>query len=293
MNTRDLAYFAQLVELRNFTQVAAHFGVTQPTITLALKRLEDEFDARLIHRDTSHTRLTVTTAGRQLYQHAQAITRELALAHTEIDHLREEKIRFGLPPIIGNYYFPKIAAKLVTVGLTEQLMTQGGGSGTLLTMVQNGSLDIALLGHSGPLSAPGLTVTQLAQAPFRIVVPAGHPLAQQKSLAFTALADQPFVVLDEGYVHARAFRWFTQTAGVRPNIVYRSNDVGVVKQMIKQGVGIGFLTQIAITAADGLVAIPIAQTDQPRFTISVVHRTEQVMTPLLTTFADLLTHSQK
>jgi Transcriptional regulator len=50
MNTRDLEYFVKLVEIKNFSQVAAHFSVTQPTITMALKRLEDQFTIQLIQR---------------------------------------------------------------------------------------------------------------------------------------------------------------------------------------------------------------------------------------------------
>lgn len=289
MNTRDLAYFVQLVDLGNFTQAARHFGVTQPTITQAVKRLEDEFGVTLIHRDQSHAALTVTPAGRQLYRHAQTIGRELTLAQTEIDHLQEEKIRFGLPPIIGTYYFPKIAGRLVAAGLTEHLVTQSGGSDTLLAMLKNGSIDIALLGSSGPLTVPGLTVTPLASAPFTIVVPAGHPLAQQSALSFAELADQPFVVLAEGFVHDQALRWFTAADSIRPNIVYRSGDVGTVKQMIAQGVGIGFLTAMAVAPADGLVTIPIRQPDQPRFTISAVRRTDLVLSPTLRAFQDELT----
>lgn len=292
MNTRDLAYYVQLVELGNFTRVADQFGVTQPTITLAIKRLEDEFGMTLIHRDQSHAALTVTAAGQQLYRHARTIGQELALTHTEIAHLKEEKIRFGLPPIIGNYYFPKIAGRLVAVGLTEHLLTQSGGSDTLLAMLQNGSIDIALLGSSGLLDVPGLAVTPLTDAPFSIVVPPKNLLANQAQVAVSALADQPFVVLNEGFVHDRALRWFTRAADIRPNIVYRSGDVGLVKQMIAQGVGIGFLTKMAVAPADDLVTLPISQAGQPRFVISVAHRADLVLSPMMQALKKILTTAQ-
>jgi DNA-binding transcriptional LysR family regulator len=280
VNTRDLAYYVQLVELGNFTRVADQFGVTQPTITLAIKRLEDEFGVTLIHRDQSHAALTVTAAGQQLYRHARTIGQELALTHTEIAHLKEEKIRFGLPPIIGNYYFPKIAGRLVAAGLTEHLLTQSG------------SIDIALLGSSGPLDVPGLAVTPLTDAPFSIVVPPKNLLANQAQVAVAALADQPFVVLNEGFVHDRALRWFTRAADIRPNIVYRSGDVGLVKQMIAQGVGIGFLTKMAVAPADDLVTLPISQAGQPRFVISVAHRADLVLSPMMQALKKILTTAQ-
>ncbi|WP_225350711.1 LysR family transcriptional regulator [Lacticaseibacillus camelliae] len=108
MNTRDLEYFEALTKIKNFSQVAAEFGVTQPTITMALKRLETHFGIQLIDRDQSHARITVTPAGEKLAGHVQVITAELTAAEAELARARSGKIRFGLPPIIGNYYFPTL-----------------------------------------------------------------------------------------------------------------------------------------------------------------------------------------
>jgi DNA-binding MarR family transcriptional regulator len=77
MNTRDLEYFVALCDEKNFSQVAKQFGVTQPTITLALKRLESQFAIQLIDRDQSHGSLTITPAGQQLYQRAKVVGKQL------------------------------------------------------------------------------------------------------------------------------------------------------------------------------------------------------------------------
>ena len=54
MNTRDLQYFAMLVKLKNYTQVAKYFNVSQPSITQAIRRLEQEFDTKLVRKDRVH-----------------------------------------------------------------------------------------------------------------------------------------------------------------------------------------------------------------------------------------------
>ncbi|WP_175265169.1 LysR family transcriptional regulator [Lacticaseibacillus nasuensis] len=110
MNTRDLAYFAALTKVKNFSQVAHQFGVTQPTITMALKRLEAHFGIQLIDRDQSHGQVTVTPAGVVLASHVRVITAELAAAEAELARARSGKIRFGLPPIIGNFLFSNAGA---------------------------------------------------------------------------------------------------------------------------------------------------------------------------------------
>ena len=80
MNIKDIKYYCSLVEEKNFSKVAEIFKVSQPTITMAIKRLEKEFDAPFFIRDQSHRELRITTAGEQFYMHAQAILTEIEVA---------------------------------------------------------------------------------------------------------------------------------------------------------------------------------------------------------------------
>ncbi|WP_461214935.1 LysR family transcriptional regulator [Lacticaseibacillus sp. GG6-2] len=288
MNTRDLEYFVALVEQKNFSQVATHFGVTQPTITIALKRLEKHFAIQLIDRDQSHGHLAVTPAGQQLYDRARAINTQLHLAEKELQAARQPKIRFGLPPINGSFYFPTLAPKLVAAGLMPRLETIEAGSQSLLQSLRAGDLDIALLGSDGPLIAPELNVQPLTDSPFTIVVPKSHPLANQSTLTFDQVATAPFVSLSAGFVHAQAFAWFSRSTGVTPQIVYRTTNVTLLKQLIQTGVGIALLTAMAVLPQDGLVALPLRATGQPRFCISVVTRRGQRQTPAMTQLLQII-----
>lgn len=112
MNFKDLEYFQRLVREKNFTKVANAFHVSQPTITYAVKRLEDELGTQLVYRDQSHKQLIITQAGLILSRHISNILKEVTIAVTEIDRLKEETLDFGLPPIIGNFYFPKLSSYL-------------------------------------------------------------------------------------------------------------------------------------------------------------------------------------
>lgn len=288
MNTRDLEYFVKLVEVKNFSRVADHFKVAQPTITMALKRLETHFEVQLIHRDQSHGLLTVTTAGQQLYQRAQIIITQMKLAEVELSRTRNSKVRLGLPPILGNYYFPQIARSLIGQGLMNQIDTVEAGSDDLFEKIKHGDLEIALLGSSGSKKDDGLDITQIASTPFSVIVPKDHPLAQRRSVMFAELEQYPFVLLSSGFIHVQAFRWFTKASGTDPNVVYRTTDVAMLKSMIKQGVGIGFLTDIAITPEDGLAEIRLDDEQQPQFVISVVHRKNQVLLPAVQQLKQIL-----
>jgi len=154
MNTKDLDYFHQLILQKNFSKVANFFNVSQPTITTALKRLETDFNTKLMIRDRVHNELTPTASGEQLAEHAEIILRQLNIAHQEIHNLTQQQIVLGLPPIIENHYFPKIAAKLADNELLASIQTVEGGSIALREAVRNGRVDMALLGSVEPLPSP-------------------------------------------------------------------------------------------------------------------------------------------
>ncbi len=128
MNIKELRYYHDLVIQKNFSKVATHFGVAQPTITMAIQRLERELGAPLFIRSQSHHDLTVTASGLQFDQHVQTILRELEVAHQELSRAKQERIRFGLPPIIGNYFFPAYTPALLAAGLLQRLEVEDHGS---------------------------------------------------------------------------------------------------------------------------------------------------------------------
>lgn len=280
MNTRDFEYFVQLVDLKSFSAVAKVFRVSQPTVSLSLKRLEEQYGIELIHRDRSHNTLTVTAAGEQLATHARSILSELRQTQQDLDALQVTTVRLGLPPIIGNYYFPKLIPHLVNNGSMDHLQTIEGGSGNLLKRLRAGELDMALLGSVGPLVADDLQVEQLFARPFAIIAAPQRKVGQDGAVAFAQLVGEPFVALGEQYVHAQAFRALNHSAGLRQRVVFRSDDVSLIKTMVHQDVGIALLTDLAVTPEDHLQLIRLTDPGQPLFTVSLVRRQNQLTTPM-------------
>lgn len=288
MNTRDIEYYVQIVKQKNFTKVAKYFQVSQPTITYALQRLEKELGAALITRDRSHHELIITPAGKQLFLHAQSILQEIKMAKAEITQLQKKKLRFGMPPIIGNEYFPKLSSYFIKHQLMEQIEITDGGSRDLYGMIHEGRIDLAVLGSTQPIVDQKLEVELLLDKRFMIVVSKNHPLAQYELLSFKDLIDEQFVLLNEHYVHPAAFTKLSKQAHIEPKIVYQSNDLTILKSMIRENIGIGFLTEIAIHPEDNLVAIPLSEDIQPRFLISLAKRVQQITTPLQEKVIDVI-----
>ena len=280
MNTRDIEYNVQIVKQKNFTKVAKYFQVSQPTITYALKRLEKELDAVLITRDRSHHELVITPAGKQLFIHAQSILQEIKMAKAEITQLQKKKLRFGMPPIIGNEYFPKLSSYFIKSQLMDQIEITDGGSRDLYGMIHQGRIDLAILGSTQPIIDQKLEIELLLDKRFMIVVAPTHPFADRQTISFSDLIAEQFVLLNEHYVHPAAFKKLAKQAHIEPKVVYQSNDLAILKSMIRENIGIGFLTEIAIHPEDHLVSIPLSDQLQPHFLISLAKRTQQIPTPL-------------
>ena len=272
MNLKDLEYFQQVVIYRNFTEAARAHHVSQPTVTYAIKRLEEELETKLIIRNQAHHSSIITEAGKILSAHITKIMKEISVARTEISRLSDEKIKCGLPPIIGNYYFPKLSVRLLEQGFMQNIDIVNGGSRDLYRLLKNGRIDMAILGSTEAVNDPELISKLLVEKRFMIVVSPKHPLAKRKSVAFSELKKEKFVLFNEHYVHPSGFNKLVKQADFDPTIVYQNSDLNILKGMIREQVGIGFLAELAVHESDNLVMIPIEDEPQPHFMISVVTR---------------------
>ncbi|MDK1731998.1 LysR family transcriptional regulator [Dellaglioa algida] len=288
MNIRDLEYYQQIINLRNFSKVANYFSVSQPTITTSMKRLEAELETTLIIRDQSHRQVLFTPSGEQFAEHVNIILGELKIANQEIEQLKNERVRFGLPPIIGTYYFPQIVGNLFKSGLMDHLDTVENGSQVLLHQLINGSLDMALLGSVEPIEDDHLIVRHFASKNFKIIVSKQHPLASRESVKFAELRNEKFIMQNEGFVHPIAFKKLTTKNHFKPKIIYTTSDSQIIKKMVAENIGVGFLTELALDPSDNLVALPLSEQDQPKFLMSLVYRTSHILTPTQAKLIDVL-----
>ncbi|WP_439425226.1 LysR family transcriptional regulator [Oenococcus alcoholitolerans] len=272
MKFTDLEYFQRLAKVESFSQTAAFFNVSQPTISYAIQRLEKEFKQELVTRNHSHGRVQLTKAGKILEKYTERILTQILAAHDEIDQLVLPEIQFGLPQIIGNYYFSRLMKHFIENPALKNISTHEAGSDLLLNALKNRKLDIALISSKEPISSPELTAIEIDRRPYRIVVRKDDPLAQEDEVSFSQLADRSFVALKEGNVHPLAFNQLEERYQVFPKIIYRSPDINILKKMILEKAGIGFFADIAIEKNEGLKMLKIKGDELPQFIISFVYR---------------------
>lgn len=290
MNTRDLSYFRILVEKRNYTEVAEMFSVSQPTITQAVKRLEKEFNSKLVHVDRVHQKTEITRSGYLLYEKSKIIQENLDLARKEIKAADSQKIKFGLPPIIGTLYFPQVVQKLAQESLFQRLNISESGSSELLEELDNGNVDIAVIATIKPIENPKYQVEYLGSRPFSVIVSAKNPLAQStEPIDFRKLMKEKFVRLTDKYVHSQMLEDYCNYYEFEPEIAYDTPDISWFKSLIRANVGIGILVADEVSPYDqDLVRLDIANPLPESFNISVVHRKSYILKPDEQKLVDIL-----
>lgn len=272
MNIRDLEYFNALAEMLSFTQVAHKFAVSQPTVSYAVKRLEEHYGCDLIAREASHRSISLTTEGEILKAHAQYILDEFLTLDRAIDHAKNNRTHIGLPPIIRSKVFSKLLDEKEIIRFISNFHLVSGGSNELLSKLLSGKIDFSLLGSVNPLVHPNLQVKLLHQQEFFIFVSKENPLAEKKEISFEEAAEYPFILLEKGYTHMRAFQNLSEKSKKKPEVPFYFSDVQTIGQLVSSNIGITLMTEFPVfQEMEGLVKIPLVPEDKEIFYIQYAY----------------------
>mgnify|MGYP005983333505 CR=1 FL=1 len=272
MNLHDFEYFNALGDLLSFTAVSNHFGVSQPTITYAVKRLEQYYNCNLIHKDRSHRTVVLTDEGKILKTHVESILEELSLTEKAIEHSRKKQTHIGFPPIIRAKILAELLNDKEAMSFLSNFDLVSGGSEKLLTKLISGNIDFSLIGSTVPLMHPNLFVKLLYKREFYIFVSKDNPLATRKEISFKDTLDYPFILLDESFVHMEAFQKLNEKYKKKAKILFNFSDIQTIGQLVKSNVGITLMTDfLPFADMDSLIKIPLIPEDKQIFHVQYAY----------------------
>lgn len=272
LKLQDLMYLKKLADLKSFTKTSSFFNVSQPTISYAIKRIEEEFNIEVIVRDHKHHSIDITEMGQVIINHTEIIENELREMTFDINRLKTQNIKCGIPPIIGDIYFHKISINLFKNNLMDSVSIINKGSKDLINELNTGNIDIGLIGSLKPIKEDKLISKVIKIDNYRIIVSKNHPFSQFNKISFKQLKNARFVSLNDHFTHSLALSHLCENYHYSPNVIYKMGDLNLYKKMISEGIGIGILTESAIKDSDDIVSIPICDQNQPHFLISKVYR---------------------
>ena len=278
MNLRDLEYFYQLGKLKSYTGAAQYFKVSQPTISYAIKRLETELGCDLIIKDPSHRTAELTFQGDIFQSHVEDVLLQIKTAVNEVHQSLNPMMTVGFPPIICNYILTELLEQNENLEPFSQVKAIRGGSRSLMMKLLNGQIDFSLLGSLTPLKNDQLVIHQLFTKDFYVVLSKNHPLANKKELSFQEILFEKFILLDEHNIHLTAFNQLNHRYHDQASVLFKIDDVSVIKQMVSENMGISLLSDIALTSgSDQLVKVPLAEQDRISFYVSYAHSRHAIL----------------
>jgi LysR family hydrogen peroxide-inducible transcriptional activator len=264
MTLTELKYIVAVARERHFGRAAEACHVSQPTLSVAIKKIEDELDIKLFERST--TDISPTALGEQIAVQAQRVIDEAA-------HIKEIAKR-GKDPLAGSlslgiiytiapYLLPSLMRQVIDRTPQMPLMLQENFTHKLLEHLRQGEIDCAILAE--PFDAAGLATAALYDEPYRVAVPSNHALAKQTAISSNELESENLLLLGNGHCfrdhvlgvcpeHAdnrasqmgRGLMGNATADGIRRS--FEGSSLETIKHMVAAGMGVTLVPRLSVPA---------------------------------------------
>jgi LysR family transcriptional regulator, hydrogen peroxide-inducible genes activator len=253
MTLTELRYIVAVARERHFGRAAEACFVSQPTLSVAIKKLEEELDVKLFERGGSE--VSVTPLGEQIVRQAQIVIEQAGqikeIAKAGKDPLTGP-LKLGIIYTIGPYLLPELVRQAIERTPQMPLMLQENFTIKLLDMLRTGELDCAIMAE--PFPDAGLAVAPLYDEPFCVAVPRQHPLAQRVSISSEALKAETMLLLGTGHcfrdhvleVCPEFARFASDAEGIRKS--FEGSSLETIKHMVASGMGITVVPGLSVPA---------------------------------------------
>jgi LysR family hydrogen peroxide-inducible transcriptional activator len=255
MTLTELRYIVAVAREKHFGRAAEACFVSQPTLSVSIKKLEEELDVRIFERGANE--VSVTPLGDEIVRQAQSVI-DQAAAIKEIAKRGKDPVtgplRVGVIYTIGPYLLPELVRHAIERVPQMPLILQENFTVKLLDMLRTGELDCAIMAE--PFPDAGLAIAPLYDEPFMVAVPHTHPLAQRKSISAEELKQETMLLLGTGHcfrdhvleVCPEYARFSNHAEGMRKS--FEGSSLETIRYMVASGMGITVVPQLSVRAFD-------------------------------------------
>lgn len=287
---RQLEYFEAVSRLHSFTRAAEELHVAQPSITSAIQKLEEEIGVQLF--DRSQKKIVTTAEGAAFRSRIEKILMDIRNAITEMEDFRKLNrgtIKCAVPPMIGAYMFPDIFTQFKLAYPNLELMVHEEGSLAALALLEKEELDLGLI--ILPEFSTVLNTIPITREQIMLCVASDHRLSGAKSVSFSQLQSESFILLKEQFIHRRLVLQECTRHGFTPNVIFSSNQIETIKGMVAGNVGISFFMNMVIRNHSDLVGVPLA--DPIFISIGLAWKKGKCLSQAAQTFISFMTEYTK
>lgn len=244
MDSTLLRAFLETADAGTLSRAARNLGLSQPSLTAQIQRLERHLGAPLFDR---HGRgVTQTAAGQALYPRARRLLDELRATE---DAIRREgadgvgTLSVGVIPTVAPYVLSAALQRLRVRHATIRVELREDYSAVLAKLLLDGALDVVIAALPYPFEH--LDTEPLGDDPLVVAVPATHPAARVGRITLAQLRDAPAVMLDPAHCLGEQVTGFCASRQISPSVVCRSAQLATVLELVGAGVGLSIVPAMA------------------------------------------------
>lgn len=259
MTLTELKYIVAVARERHFGRAAETCHISQPTLSVSVKKLEEELNTRIFERSSGD--ITVTPTGAAIIEQAQAVLEQAAgireIARRGADPLNGA-LRLGIIHTVAPYLLPALVRQNIRRTPNMPLVLQERFTHELLNALRTGEIDCAILAE--PFSTSGLATAPLYEEPFIVAMPSGHRLANRKKISAEALKNENLLLLGTGHCfrdhvlaacpeHARTHAGDSASADRSTHSIQRSfegSSLETMRYMVESGMGITVMPILSV-----------------------------------------------
>jgi LysR family transcriptional regulator, transcription activator of glutamate synthase operon len=281
---RDLSWFVALADHRHMTDTAAILGVSQPTLSRALARVEAELGTRLFERAPDGVAPNpngdlVVAAARDLLARYEQLTTELS-ARLDPDG---GVVRLAFLDSMGTSLVPQILRAFHEHAPGVRVLLSQEPGHAILADLRTGAAELAV---TFPRPAGDFGWLPLHRERLVLAVPPTHRLRERKRVALSELADEELVMTPVGFGFRTLLDGLLAEAGVVPRISFESADLSTIEGLVAAGLGVAVIPE-QLAGVSGTIAIALT-TPAARRTVGLTWRTDQVPAPAAERFKAFL-----
>jgi LysR family hydrogen peroxide-inducible transcriptional activator len=261
MTLTELKYIVAVAREKHFGHAAEACFVAQPTLSVAIKKLEDELGVPIFERGGSE--ISMTPLGSQIVAQAERVLEQTAaireIAKQNKDPLTGQ-LRLGVIYTVAPYLLPQLVRNMIERVPQMPLVLQENFTVKLVEMLRQGELDAAIMAQ--PFPQQGLLVQPLYDEPFVVAMPSSHPWSNREKISSADLKNETMLLLGNGHcfrdqvleVCPEMARFSTTGDGIART--FEGSSLETIRHMVASGIGITVLPKASVPdmqAQDGLL----------------------------------------
>lgn len=254
---QQLNAFREIASCRSFSHAAAALHISQPSLTAAVKNLEQALGARLFNRTTR--RVELTDAGRELLPTVERVVAELEMARENVADLasvRRGRVAIGALPSMSADLVPRVLLSFSRMYPEIDVKLKDAVAGKLIDLVRSGEVDFAIGSEE---ASPDIQFELISHDTMHLVCCASHRFARRRQVAWTEIADEHFIAMGHGSSVRHATDLAFATIGRVKAAEYDVSLLSTMFGLARAGLGVTVLPNTVFEAfnVDGVAQIPL------------------------------------